>query len=80
MMTYTDSEGNKVVRFERESGIFTEATDAAPFEKAADDFERSIAKMSYVEVLSAIANGTASIEAYIIQKTTSTTSATLVTG
>jgi hypothetical protein len=69
VMTYTDSQGNEVVRFEDESGSFTEATDAALFEKAADDFERSIAKMSYVEFLSAIANGAASIEAYIFQKT-----------
>jgi hypothetical protein len=68
-VSYTDSEGNEVVKFDGESGTFVEATDAALFDKAADDFERSIAKMSYVEFLSAIANGTASIEAYIFQKT-----------
>ena len=65
---YTDSEGNEVVRME-EPGSFSTATSTALFEKAVDDFERSISKMSYVESLSCIASGTASIEAYVFQKT-----------
>lgn len=65
--TYTDSEGNEVVRME-ESGTMATATDAALFEKAVDDYERAIARMSYTEFLSALANGLASIEAYISQK------------
>jgi len=65
--TYTDSEGNEVVRME-ESGTMVTATDAALFEKAAGDFERAMAQMSYTEFLSGVANGLASIEAYISQK------------
>jgi hypothetical protein len=65
---YTDSEGNEVVVLADESGTYVEATSTALFEKAVDDFERSINGMSYVEFLSAIANGTASIEAQILSK------------
>lgn len=65
---YTDSEGNEVVRMVGESGHFVEATDAALFEKAVEDFERAIKQMNYVEFLSCLANGIASIEAYILRK------------
>lgn len=68
-VTYTDSEGNEVVRFEGEdAGTFATATDAAFFEKAVDDVERAISSMSYVEFLSGVANGVAGIEAYVFQK------------
>lgn len=69
-VTYTDSEGNEVARFEgeEESGTLATATDWAFFEKAADDVERALDKMSYVEFLSGVANGVASVEAYIFQK------------
>ena len=65
---YTDSEGNEVVVFEGESGTFAEATSIALFGKAVEDFERSIGEMSYVEFLSCLANGIASVEAYILGK------------
>ncbi|MBA2714761.1 MAG: hypothetical protein H0U55_14545 [Rubrobacteraceae bacterium] len=68
VVSHTDSEGNEVARLEGESGFMVAATDAALFEKAVDDFERAIARMSYTEYLSALANGLASIEAYIAQK------------
>lgn len=68
VMSYTDSQGNEVARLEGESGFMVAATDAALFEKAVDDFERALAQMSYTEYLSALANGLASIEAYIAQK------------
>ncbi len=69
-VTYTDSEGNEVARFEgeEESGTLAMATDWAFLEKAADDVERALDKMSYVEFLSSVANGVASVEAYIFQK------------
>lgn len=65
--TYTDSEGNEVVTM-NESGTMVTATDAALFEKATEDFERSLKEMSYTEFLSAIANGLASVEAYVSHK------------
>lgn len=65
--TYTDSEGNEVVRME-ESGTMVTATDAALFEKSAEDFERALGSMSYTEYLSCLANGQASIEACISAK------------
>lgn len=65
--SYVDSEGNEVVRME-ESGTLVTATDAALFEKAVDDVERSLQSMSYTEFLSGIVNGLASIEAYISRK------------
>ncbi len=68
VVSQTDSEGNEVARFEGKAGFMVAATDAALFEKAVKDFERAIAQMSYTEFLSALANGLASIEAYIAQK------------
>jgi hypothetical protein len=64
---YTDSEGNEVVVMS-ESGTMVDATSTALFEKATEDFDRSLSRMNYVEFLSAVANGLASIEAYIAQK------------
>lgn len=69
VVSWTDSEGNEVTRFEDEPGTFSMATGGAFFEKTADDFERALGKMSYVEFLSCLANGVASIEAYIFEKT-----------
>ena len=66
-LTYTDSAGNEVVRME-DAGSFSTATSLALFEKAVDDFERALKGMSYTEFLSGIANGMASIEAYISEK------------
>lgn len=68
VVSQTDSEGNEVARLEGEAGFMVAATDAALFEKAVTDFERAITQMSYTEYLSALANGLASIEAYIAQK------------
>lgn len=65
--SYTDSEGNEVVVMS-ESGTMVDATSTALFEKATEDFDRSLSQMNYVEFLSAVANGLASIEAYIARK------------
>lgn len=68
-MSYTDSQGNEVMRGEGEAGTFAQATGGAFFEKAAEDFDRAISGMDYVEFLSSLANGVASVEAYVFEKT-----------
>lgn len=69
IVSHIDSEGNEVARFDGEPGTFSMATDGTFFEKATEDFEAALNKMSYVEFLSCLANGVASIEAYIFEKT-----------
>lgn len=68
-VSWTDSEGNEVARFEGEPGTFAMATGGAFFEKSTRDFERALKGMSYVEFLSSLANGVAGIEAYVFEKT-----------